>query len=455
MTNRSSLVGDIPEDWQLLTIGQLCEITGGSVQTGPFGSQLHAEDYVAEGTPVVMPNNLGKNRIEVNEITRVSDKDAKRLERHRLEPGDIVFPRRGDLSRYAHVSEEYSGWLCGTGCLRIRLIGGDFDTGYLAYYLGHPQVQSWIEGNAVGTTMLNLNTSIMKALPVAVPPIHEQRRIAETLKSLDDKIEVNRRMNATLETTTRAIFKSWFVNFDPAHAKAHSEQPANMDAETAVLFADSFEESVLGLIPDGWSIVPIGDHVTARKGLSYKGDGLASTGEGLPMHNLDSVLEFGGYKYQGIKWYTGEYKPRHTLSPGEVIVANTEQGFDLLLIGSAAIVPSYFGRLGLFSHHIYKLDLKPSSPLTSRFLYYLINSQRFRATIQGYTNGTTVNMLPSDAFEKPVFVLPPRELVKRFDEIVAPMITNQESIYAQTQTLVALRDTLIPKLVCGEIRVED
>src|SRR5690606_29917433 len=112
----------------------LCDQTDGSVQTGPFGSQLHAEDYTTTGTPVVMPNNLGQNKIDATDIARIGDEDVERLARHQLEYGDIIFPRRGDISRYAHITEEYIGWLCGTGCLRIRL-GAGIDTRFLAYYL--------------------------------------------------------------------------------------------------------------------------------------------------------------------------------------------------------------------------------------------------------------------------------------------------------------------------------
>jgi type I restriction enzyme, S subunit len=329
------------------------------------------------------------------------------------------------------------------------------DQRFIYYYSNEPQHIAYLRSRANSGVQVNLSTDSIKEAEILLPPLSEQRSIARILGSLDDKIELNRRMNTTLEEMARAIFKSWFVDFDPVHAKARGEQPIGIDANTAALFPDSFEESELGRIPVGWQVIPIGEHVTAIKGVSYKGEGLTSEGDGLPMHNLDSVLEFGGYKYEGIKWYSGDYQPRHIVHPGDLIVANTEQGFNLLLIGSPALVPAYYGEMGLYSHHIYKVESKAHSPLTRTFLYQLINSYRFRATIQGYTNGTTVNMLPADAFEMPLFVLPPDELITRFDSIIAPMHAKQEACYAESQTLTELRDTLLPKLITGELRITD
>lgn len=449
------MLDPLPLDWEVVTIGELCERTTGTVQTGPFGSDLHASDYSPFGIPVIMPANLGKNSIIEDGIARVDSSHVTRLSVHKLKKDDIVFPRRGDIARYAVVDDHQVGWLCGTGCLRIRFGANEIiEPHYLGYWLGTSTVEYWLLGNAVGTTMPNLNTSILKALPVPLPPLSEQRAIAHILGSLDDKIGANRRMNETLEATARAIFKSWFVDFDPVHYKSRGEQPPGMDGETAALFPDSFEESKLGLIPYGWKVVPIGDHVRATKGLSYKGEHLVDNFEdGVPMHNLNSINEWGTYKFDGIKFYSGDYQPRHEIKPGDLIVANTEQGFNLLLIASPAIVPSIFGERGIFSHHVYKVEIKQKSPLTCIFLYYRIMLSPFRDLLQGYTNGTTVNMLPLDAFEKPQFVMPSADLMQRFEQIVAPILQQIEQKQEEARRLVDVRDVLLPKLVSGELRV--
>ena len=149
------LVGPAPEGWEYTTLGVACERGGGDIQTGPFGSQLHAADYVPVGIPSIMPQNIGDNRIVEDGIARITPEDAKRLSRYLVGRGDIVYSRRGDVERRALVREREAGWLCGTGCLRVRLGEGGADPRYTSYYLGHPGVREWIVRHAHGATMPN------------------------------------------------------------------------------------------------------------------------------------------------------------------------------------------------------------------------------------------------------------------------------------------------------------
>jgi len=304
---------------------------------------------------------------------------------------------------------------------------------------------------------------------IPLPPLIEQRAIACILGALDDKIELNRQLNRTLEEMARAIFKSWFVDFDPVRAKAavRREHPKwtdeqvsraacpNLKPEIAALFPDSFEDSEVGEIPRGWTVTSLADQITVNKGLSYKGQHLCQPGEGLPIHNLNSVYEGGGYKYEGLKWYNGEYRPAHLLKPGDVIVTNTEQGFDYLLIGYAAIVPERYGPQGLFSHHIFRIQKKATSYLPAWFTYLLLRTQHFHNVVAGHTNGTTVNMLPLDGLQKPKFVLPPREIVGRFGHLFIPTQQRLEGIYDDNVFLAEVRDALLPRLISGELVVTE
>jgi type I restriction enzyme S subunit len=206
------LVGAVPVDWDYTTLGEACARGGGNVQTGPFGTQLHASDYVPNGIPSIMPQNIGDNRVIRNGIARITIKDADRLSRYRLRPGDIIYSRRGDVERRALIRKQEEGWLCGTGCLRVRFDEGHVDPAYASFYLGDSRVREWIVRHAHGATMPNLNTSILSSLPFVVPPPADQRAIARILGTLDDKIELNRRMNETLEAIAQALFKSCFVD---------------------------------------------------------------------------------------------------------------------------------------------------------------------------------------------------------------------------------------------------
>lgn len=293
-------------------------------------------------------------------------------------------------------------------------------------------------------------TRFAESTTIPLPPIQEQHAIAAVLGALDDKIELNRQMNQTLEAIGRAIFKSWFVDFDPVHARAN-DTPYPLDEATLALFPDHFEDSELGLIPAGWRVAPISNLTSAVRGLSYKGSGLSDSGT--PLHNLNSVYEGGGYKYEGIKYYTGDYKEQHIVRPGDLIVTNTEQGFDFLLIGYAAIVPKHFGDFGLFSHHIYRIRPLPGSPLTTNYLCLLFQSPHFRGQVIGYTNGTTVNMLNIEGVKRPLLVVPPSEIVKRFEEIISPLFKKAELNYQESRTLAEVRDMLLPRLISGRLRV--
>ena len=194
-------------NWRRTALGELETETGGVIQTGPFGSQLHMSDYSDEGTPVVMPTNIRDMRIDPTDIARVGDEHVDRLVRHQLRPGDILYSRRGDVEKCALVTEHETGWLCGTGCLLVRVQGEHIDTRFLAYQLSTPAKRGWIRQHAVGLTMLNLNTGILREIPIELPDFEEQRRIAGVLGALDDKIESNQTVVTRAEQLIDEIAK--------------------------------------------------------------------------------------------------------------------------------------------------------------------------------------------------------------------------------------------------------
>ena len=269
---------------------------------------------------------------------------------------------------------------------------------------------------------------------------------------LDDKIELNRRMSETLEAMARALFKSWFVDFDPVRAKARGRDPG-LPRPLAALFPARLVHSDLGKIPEGWPVETLADHFEPVKGVSYKGTGLGD--DGVPLHNLNSIHEGGGYKYEGIKYYSGEHVERHVVLPGDVIVANTEQGHERLLIGYAAVVPSVYGNYGIASHHIYRVRPKPGSQLKASYLCFLLNSSQMHDVVSGFANGTTVNMLPVDALQKPPIVCPPGRLVEAFETLAESAKQRCEELLLEFRTLASLRDLLLPKLISGELLIKD
>lgn len=320
------------------------------------------------------------------------------------------------------------------------------DTRYLMYALRNTDISGYL----TGSTMPKLTQGNLNRIPVRCPAIQEQRAIAHILGTLDDKIELNRQMSEAPESMARALFKSWFIDFDPVRAKAEGRDPC-LPTPLADLFPARLVDSDLGAVPEGWDVNTLADHCEAVKGVSYKGDGLGD--DGMPLHNLNSVYEGGGYKYDGIKHYSGEYAARHVVNPGDLIVANTEQGQQRRLIGCAALVPSTFGNEGIASHHIYRLRPKTTSPLTPAYLCWLLNSPRMHDIVSGYANGTTVTMLPLDGVQKPAVVCPPKGLVDAFDSFALQAARRRDQTISESRALAALRDELLSPLIAGELPV--
>jgi type I restriction enzyme S subunit len=359
-------------------------------------------------------------------------------------PG-VVTGRYGTLGEVFYVRDDF--WPLNT-TLYVRDFKGN-EPRFISYFLRGLDFLAYSDKAAVP----GLNRNHLHQAQVSVPSDpFEQRAIAHILGTLDDKIELNRRMSETLEAMARALFTSWFVDFDPVRAKAEGRDPS-LPQPLADLFPARLVDSELGEIPDGWGVGTLADYYDAVKGVSYKGSGLGE--RGTPLHNLNSVYEGGGYKYEGIKYYTGEYAERHIVLPGDVIVANTEQGHDRLLIGYAATVPTRFGERGIASHHMYRMRPRPRSPLTSAYLCRLLNSPQMHDVVSGYANGTTVNMLPLDGVQKPAIIVPPTDLVLAFDSIAVLATRRGEELVSESHTLVMLRDALLPKLISGELRVRD
>lgn len=182
---QDSPLGSIPSGWTATTLGESCESGGGNIQTGPFGTQLHASDYVSEGIPSIMPSDLRDNRIDSTSISRILESDAVRLGVYRVQPGDVVYSRRGDVERRSLIRHSESGWLCGTGCLRVRFGPQGLNPFFGAAYLGTAESRAWVVRHAVGATMPNLNTSILGALPLIVPSAELQSRFAEIVGPWD------------------------------------------------------------------------------------------------------------------------------------------------------------------------------------------------------------------------------------------------------------------------------
>lgn len=378
----------------------------------------------AAGLPYIGLEHMGEGSLQL--LGAGVAEDASSL-KSRFREGDILFGRLRPYFRKV-VRAPFDG-ICSTDIWVVRPRPG-VDRDYLFYRMASDGFLEPIVRASEGTKMPRAKWEYAAGLAFQLPPLDEQKRIAGVLAALDDKVELNRQMADTLDEIAQTLFRLWFV--EPAgHA-----WPSGGEG-----------------LPEGWTVERLGEHVDAVRGLSYSGSGLTDEADGLPMHNLNSIRAGGGYKASGLKRYAGEYKSRHAVAAGEMLVANTDLTQNMEVIGSPALVPRCFGEQGLFSHHLYRVRPKARSPLTTTYLYWLLRDPRMHRVLAGFTNGTTVNMLPLDGLEMPKVLVPPGELVQEFTDAVAPMQELRECLESESDTLREMRDALLPPLLDGRIEV--
>ncbi len=431
-------------EWLVTTLGHICDAQGGAIQTGPFGSQLHTSDYKETGIPVVMPTNIGDGGIVEDAIARIGHSDVERLSQHKLRLGDIVFSRRGDVTKNALVRPHEVGWLCGTGCLKVRLNDGAIaNAKFISHCLRQPDIKDWLIRHAVGATMPNLNTGILSAVPIHLPPLQIQLEIAAMLGALDDRIALLRETNATLEAIAQALFKSWFVDFDPVHAKAQGIAPEGMDEVTAALFPDSFEESELGLVPKGWRTNAVYDLAQFINGAAYKAFEPNSEQRGLPIIKIAELKA-------GVSMQTGysdvSMPEKYRIAAGDILFSwsgNPDTSIDTFvwLHGSAWL-----------NQHIFRVVPNTSSE-RSFVLMMLKYLNPIFAELARNKQTTGLGHVTVADLKRLRVVKPSDSVLQQWNESVDPLIERAFNVAQQAQTLATLRDTLLPRLISGQLRL--
>ena len=432
-----TVYGILSADRQKNSLTDLCHHENG-IQTGPFGSQLHQRDYVPVGTPIITVEHLGENRITHINLPRVSDNDKERLSKYTLRKGDIVFSRVGSVDRRALVREAEEGWLFSGRCLRVRPDPNKVDPKFLSYFFGWRPFQEHIRSIAVGATMPSLNTQLLSDVFIHYPSLSTQRAIANILGTLDDKIELNHRMNKTLEEMAQALFKSWFIDFAPVRSKMEGSD-TGLPQHFADLFPDRLVDSEIGEIPDGWDVGCLAD--------------IASS----PRRSFDPADICGGTPYIGLR-----HMPRHSIAlieweRSEKVTSNKsafKQGE--FLFGK---LRPYFHKVGLAPvSGICSTDIvviSPNSITWSAFVLATISSIDFIAYTNQTSTGTKMPRTSWKTMNRYALCLPPEPVVQLLQNVTEPMLYRIVTNIHHNRNLAALRDILLPKLVSGMLRVED
>jgi type I restriction enzyme S subunit len=434
-------------EWKRMKIGDLCDQFGAELQTGPFGSQLHSYDYTETGVPVVPTEAIDNGKINPGVLPKISKEKASELSRHTLRQGDILFARRGAQAtgKTAITRRCDEGAICGTGAIRLRIEPAKSIVlpTFLATYLSSKETITWIRHHAIGATMPNLNEGIIRSIPILLPSLQEQEAVAHILGTLDDKIELNRKTNETLEAMAKALFRSWFVDFDPVRAKA-AGRPTGLPAEISDLFPDSFEELELGEIPSGWSVGEIGQILNLQK------DSLDPATAPDEVFDHYSIPAFDAGKHPVKELGSSIKSQKFLVGGGDLLVSKLNPSTPRVWIPFASS-----GRRAICSTEF--LVCRTSSVLGRAYAYCLASSDAIVEAMTGLAGGTSNShqrIRPGDFLALPCCI--GTEMVRSaFLDVVDPLLDKSLVLRTESRSLSTTRDALLPKLISGEVRIPD
>lgn len=429
----------LTSSWHRQSIEQLCT----RVTSGATPLRANSEFYHGGDVPWFKTKELA-DRVLLDSEEHITALAVARTGAKVYPTNTVLMAMYGDGRTITTLGVLTRPSSCNQACCVLIANPKRCDHRFLFYALKHHR-QDFIR-LATGGAQRNLSTRTIRQFELEVPPFHEQRSIGQVLGALDDKIELNRQMNETLEAMARALFKSWFVDFDPVRAKADGRQPWGMDAETAALFPSEFENSELGEIPKGWRVGTVGECVTVVGG------------------STPSTAVPGYWEGGNTAWAT----PKDLSKLSDPVLLATERLITpagLAQIGSGLLPP---GTVLLSSRapigYVAVVELPVAvnqgfiamvcdKGLTTHYVRHW--TEWNMEAIKGRANGTTFMEVSKAAFRPMPVVCPPSQVLSAFEKSVGPLHASTVNNLRQSETLAGLRDTLLPKLLSGEVRVRE
>jgi len=405
---------------------------------GPFGSNLVSKDYVVSGVPVIRGQNMGEKWVS-GSFVFVSPEKARQLEQNKARPGDVVFTQRGTLGQVSIVpASPYAEYVVSQSQMKITLDPNKADAGFIYYLFKSEHQLRYILNSAIQTGVPHTNLGILRKTPVTVPSLKAQKSIAGVLCALDDRITLLRETNATLEAIAQALFKSWFIDFDPVRAKAEGLEPEGLEAATAALFPDSFEESELGLVPRGWMVRSLDSIANYLNGLAMQK--FPPTDDGwLPVIKIAQLRKGNTV---GADRAGRNIKTEYIIQNGDVLFSWS---------GSLEVV-IWCGGEGALNQHLFKVTSKDFP----KWFYYLWTRQHLTDFQQtAASKATTMGHIQRKHLTEAKVVVPPAEMLRSAGVLIEPLLERWLVNAEKAQTLTQLRDTLLPRLISGLLRLPE
>ena len=443
MTREDLLFGNLfdscPKSWDVVPFEEAIDF-----QEGPG---IMAIDFHEEGIPLIRLKGVQRSTVSLDGCNFLDpEKVNKKWDHFRLKLGDLLISTSATIGMVSEIGIETEGAIAYTGLIRLRPRNKKVLPGFIKQFASSTYFIQQAEGMAGGSVLRHFGPSHLRQMSFPIPPLLEQKAIASILGTLEEKIEINRRINTTLEAMSRALFQSWFVDFDPVRAKLDGSKPAGIDEPTANLFPDTFQDSELGNIPKGWTIKPVGEVVDCV------GGGTPSTAE-------LKYWEGGTHHWTTPKDFSSLQSPillntdRKLTDAGIAKISSGLLPAGTLLLSSRAPV----GYLAIASMPVAInqgfIALKCNEYASN---YFMLNwCQSNMPEIESRATGTTFAEISKQNFRPIRVVLPSKNLMSAFTAKVEPLYEQITANLRQSQTLASLRDTLLPKLLSGELSVEN
>ena len=404
-------------EWKKVRLGEISQ----TIQTGPFGSQLHQSDYSVIGIPVVMPKDIIAGNIEEASIARVEQHHIDRLSRHMISYGDILYARRGDVGKCAFTKQNQEGWLCGTGCLRVTINPDMANPKFVFFQLQKQETIGWITNHAIGSTMLNLNTTILSNAPVEIPSLRIQNRIVEILSRYDSLIENYQKQIKLLEEAAQRLYKEWFIDL---HFPGHENT------------------NIVDGVPEGWEKKKLCEFTGITDGTH---DSPKQVEIGLPLVTgrciVDGSIDFS-QAYNISEEDVIKINKRSAVEDGDILLSN------IGTIGKVCRI-SKSGNYAVKNMIIFK----PHDAIHSCFLHRFLTDNNTQMDFLQQAAGTSQKFVSLSFIRNTLILRPSDTILNLFYNHSEKYFNYVQTLQSQLRLLTEARDRLLPKLMSGEIEI--
>ncbi len=406
------------ERWREVRLEDVAE----KIAMGPFGSNIKVETFKTKGIPIISGQHLHETRLRDNKFNFISEEHADKLRNSNVFRGDVIFTHAGNIGQVSFIpkNSQFKRYVLSQRQFYLRCRKDKINYEFITYYFKSPYGQHQILANSsqTGVPSLAQPATFLKNLKITLPSLPDQKVIAEVLSSLDDKIDLLHRQNKTLEDMAQTLFRKWFVE----------------DAD------------------ERWEKIELGKLVKCITGHSYRSTELQPSN--IALVTLKNFARDGSFRMDGYKEFVGKFKDSQIVRQGDLVVSHTDITQEADIIGNPALVvhPDKYDTL-VITMDLMKVE-SAEKWLSKEFLFYLFKSRQFKSHCLGCSNGTTVLHMNRRAIPSYRFKIPNKEKVITFASTVKPKIDKIFNNISAIKTLEGLRDTILPKLMSGAVRVE-